>query len=476
MDTREEEKVLARLLARSLRHTLKPAAPDCPEADTLAACYQRSLSDSEMARWEVHFAACERCQQVLAALAVSDTSASAQLAAASAPASRPEAGFAARPAGTSWLGFGPWWLDWRWLAPAGAAVAVLAVWIASRPAPPHALTPASQIAQKTEPAPTVKETPAETRQELARNIPPPAPKDKSLSREKRGTSSLARGTESLRAEMRESAPQTEAQAKPGAIHRDAKRLSVDSGIQQNVPAGAAPAVAGGVRQQPMADERERMDEARPKQQAEADKIVAAQAPTSKYPFVGSSGPIRVGQKSEEGAFAKSQPGEVAPAAGMAAKLEDSSKERLKKGPESKTAVTQPRAEKQGVDRMNWNEAFRPAQIVVPTPGNSVQWRIGPLGKIEHSRNAGGTWRAQPSGVDADLMAGSAPSETVCWVVGRAGTILRTTDGERWGKVPSPAPLDWTGVEARDALHAAVFAAAGNQRYVTTDGGRTWRAQ
>ena len=112
------------------------------------------------------------------------------------------------------------------------------------------------------------------------------------------------------------------------------------------------------------------------------------------------------------------------------------------------------------------------EATIASPRRSVLWRVGPGGKIERSRDAGGTWHPQASGVETDLVAGSAPTETVCWVVGRAGTILRTTDGERWEKVASPAPLDWAGVEAFTANTAIVF--ADNQRYATRDGGRTWR--
>lgn len=101
------------------------------------------------------------------------------------------------------------------------------------------------------------------------------------------------------------------------------------------------------------------------------------------------------------------------------------------------------------------------------------WRVGAQGSIERSVNAGRTWQAQASNVDADLVAGSAPSDTICWIVGRAGTILRTADGEHWEKISSPAMLDWTSVKAQDALRAEV--SAGRKKiYVTTDGGQTWQ--
>jgi len=118
-------------------------------------------------------------------------------------------------------------------------------------------------------------------------------------------------------------------------------------------------------------------------------------------------------------------------------------------------------------------AMRPAYVLVATPLRTALWRVGPGGSIEVSRDAGRTWQPQRTNVTADLTAVSAPSETVCWAVGSGGVVLRTTDGEHWEKIASPAARDWTHVEARDALHASVADSAAG--YITADGGRSWRA-
>jgi photosystem II stability/assembly factor-like uncharacterized protein len=77
---------------------------------------------------------------------------------------------------------------------------------------------------------------------------------------------------------------------------------------------------------------------------------------------------------------------------------------------------------------------------------------------------------------ADLIAGSAPSDKICWIVGRSGTILRTTDGGgHWLKVRSPVADDLSAVFAVDALEAAVSAPKG-KGYKTLDGGGTWSPQ
>ena len=71
-----------------------------------------------------------------------------------------------------------------------------------------------------------------------------------------------------------------------------------------------------------------------------------------------------------------------------------------------------------------------------------------------------------------LTAGVAPSTTACWLVGRAGAIVRTIDGRTWQRVRFPEPLDFTAVVAGDARTATVTAADGRQ-FATTDGGTTW---
>jgi len=112
-----------------------------------------------------------------------------------------------------------------------------------------------------------------------------------------------------------------------------------------------------------------------------------------------------------------------------------------------------------------------AAIVVVSPDPSVRWRLlGPL--VEHSTNGGSTWAAVLSGAPAELTAGSAPSTTICWVVGRGGGVLRSTDGRSFSRVPFPEMIDLSAVRATDARTASVTAADGRV-FSTTDGGATW---
>jgi hypothetical protein len=115
-----------------------------------------------------------------------------------------------------------------------------------------------------------------------------------------------------------------------------------------------------------------------------------------------------------------------------------------------------------------------APRVIVSPEASSQWRFA--ASVERSTDGGRSWRTQPTGSSVELLAGSSPSATVCWIVGRAGTVLLSTDGEAWRRLDfRDATLDLVGVTARDAVTATVTAANG-RTYRTADAGRTWTLQ
>ena len=115
-----------------------------------------------------------------------------------------------------------------------------------------------------------------------------------------------------------------------------------------------------------------------------------------------------------------------------------------------------------------------ALIDIRSPDATRRWRVrGRL--LERSLDAGRTWQVQSPALTIDALAGSAPSGDVAWLVGRAGAVLRTTDGQQWARIPFPETADLTGILATNALEAVVTTADG-RRFRTNDGGLTWVVQ
>jgi len=110
---------------------------------------------------------------------------------------------------------------------------------------------------------------------------------------------------------------------------------------------------------------------------------------------------------------------------------------------------------------------------VTSPDGSIRWEFGNQGTIERFGPTGLATIRIP-GV-ADLIAGSAPSSSVCWIVGQGGVVVRTIDGSNWTKVSSPTSSDLIAVTAQGA-DTALVTARDSQRYLTSDGGQTWQPQ
>ena len=85
---------------------------------------------------------------------------------------------------------------------------------------------------------------------------------------------------------------------------------------------------------------------------------------------------------------------------------------------------------------------------------------------------GSTWPAPPSDVVGQITAAAAPSADVCWMVGRAGTVLRSTDHQTWQRMSVPQSGDLSRITATDARTATVTAADG-RTFSTSDAGVTW---
>ena len=138
-----------------------------------------------------------------------------------------------------------------------------------------------------------------------------------------------------------------------------------------------------------------------------------------------------------------------------------------------TAAAATRAAEQMITQSQFRSAIAPTLVVSPDP--NMRWRIsGSL--VERSTDGGRTWTVQTIGIQTPVSAGASPARGVCWIVGPGGTVLLTTDAERWRRLEFPdSNANLVAVVARDALSATVTTADG-RTYLTDDGGKTWRVQ
>jgi photosystem II stability/assembly factor-like uncharacterized protein len=95
--------------------------------------------------------------------------------------------------------------------------------------------------------------------------------------------------------------------------------------------------------------------------------------------------------------------------------------------------------------------------------------------VQRSADGGATWRTENAGAADTLTAGASPSPSVCWLIGRSGTVLLSTDGRSWRRLAFPEEVDLRSITATDSENATVTTADGRV-FATTDGGQTWRVQ
>lgn len=444
-DPHSRDTALARLMAEALLRS-KPRqtgeSSGCPDAEILAAYAEHGLAEEETARWESHFADCGRCQKIIAVLAASDdelTEAEVErlgnLAAASPVSSavrRPFFGSAAE-----------WWRSiwrrsalWRWLVPVAGMAAAAGLWFALHQAPSRetlsseklastAAAPQSGAAQGDTAASSAKRDETQIAQS---NLPAPpalAPPPEDRLRDK----------------------ETESSKSPAAAKKEELQKQETSSNAVQAPPASEASRAVETREYDAKDNRPQLPRpAEPKSQA-------SDAPTAAAP----AAPV-------------ASPPPAPPAPPLSGGLGGAARQDLDRAAGA-PAPAQLKA---------FAQAVTPA-IVFASPNRRALWRLGSAGRIEHSTDQGRTWQPQSSGVTADLLAGAAPSETVAWAVGRVETILRTEDGEHWQRVAPPSATqptptvpspDWTGIEARDALHATITS-RDRRRFATEDGGRTW---
>ena len=488
-----------RLFEKALARHLRGGAGDdsaCPDAETLAAYHEGSLSAEEMSAARKHSAWCARCQEILAQLEATQSVSESrnqedQLVAAGAvarakngevsrEASAPSDATRTRKEAESAVAHFPTKKKWllRWAAPAGAIAAGLLLYLSFRDfrSPAKHPEPATQIAENREDNARARDSyaPPAAPQEEPQNVPQTPP----MVAPKQNDDHLAA----------RSSRQQSAQPAPGVLLDELKRLRSEAEPtkdskqeKKSVPPAASPApmvgakanvAQSGGRASAVEDGKNR---AKAKTGVAADQAVVAGAMQKERDAEQSQSLQGQASGAATGAPAAS-PSSPAPSPSasssqqvtVTAAAPESSNETVEVSPLNKKAANLPMLSRNVSDL-----ALLPPRMVVASNGKSI-WRFGEHGTIAHSSDGGKTWKSQEMPVTANLTSGSAPAKNTCWIAGAAGTLLRTTDGgKRWQLIITPIAADLGGVLASDGKHATIWDVPRQATYQTSDGGKTW---
>jgi hypothetical protein len=421
------DKASADLLRRRLASSAGAAEP-CPEPEILAVYLERALDADETAHYELHFSQCARCRDQLALMV--------RAAAPADPRARRHR----------------WVWPWTWfvVTPVTAALLFAAALVLRRPAS----KPASEqplMAMQMPNQPPVREPGPEDRVQETEQPPPVKPASPpSRLRMRSATGSMQRTVPDYTTAI--ASPPPRAAVAPAPTDKElsdsyATGLPLqsrnDTAVQklanpaQQTPATQTP--GGGVQPGNIKQ---------PRAQSQSVTVETETATTT------TAGPVRqtladnsagnAGGSSSEATPKKARP--MFMAAGGAAVGNPM------------VAVEAP--------------IGRSARVLVRSPDPQVLWRISGGRYVEMSADAGATWRTQWTSPTAQVVAGSAPSIDTCWLVGRGGIVLLTTDANKWRTITPPADADFASVAAVDASSATVTATDGRQ-FKTSDGGKRW---
>ena len=440
-----------RQLGTSLAETLKPPSVSCLDAETLAAWSAGTLAPDEARHVELHLADCARCQAMLAAFAESEEPAAVAVVLP----------FWRRP-GVRWA---------TSLAAAAAAAAV--IWIGL---PKHGPAPSTTIA-RVEPAPSpapppVVAAPAPTdvgpgfspaagtlRQESATPAPVKAVPPAAATRE-----AAAKAAEPMPSPQSSAIP-------PPPPPADKSLLQAASGersdVVQQQQLESLPVANRGFRDLVNVLPGVPPTSAAPAPQAPAAApATPGRAGAATAPRIGGGGQDNImidgistldtGNNGLVGAARAAGAGGRGGGRGAPVVIAE-----IVSGPSEPAAATT------GSTFQRSSGLVNSAAVEPPT-----RWRVLANRTVQRSTTNGATWI--PVTIDPALVItnGSAPSRLVCWLIGRTGVVLRTTDGSTFEKVPFPLATDLASIVATDARSATVTTTTGLV-YATTDGGASW---
>jgi photosynthesis system II assembly factor YCF48-like protein len=459
MPARDDDKAMDGLLRRSLARDAANAG-ECPDADILAAYYERSLDADEAAGYEQHFAQCMLCREHLAALVRTESALEVPgdqpLAVAAALAPR------AKAAGPSSVSAGEkpkhsWVFGWRWLAPV-AAVIIFAVFVYIRIAPRETKTfPSKNEVAVSKPEAVPLPTPSQdlsapaarskaSREALAK--PPAAAKPKVAPPPAQATAPPPVPQPSVHA--------PNAQPRAGTTSGAKKSPSTTAGFVTGAMARSR-GIASGVaaQKQPAADAAASAHEG---ENYSEQPAAAPPARSAVHPAAAPTTPPPAEAKKE-----------VTPS--------DSSAQASRVYAASKKPETSATADGSTGGAINSNAES--LQVTGSTASVAIMAKIGPLyritsdGTVERSSDGGATWQLERLKTNSPIMALSAPLGKICWLVGRGGTILLTRNGKSWKKISPPLEIDLVGVTARDE-HSATVTAIDGRQFSTEDTGKNWQ--
>jgi len=409
------------LIRRSLS-TANVAEQNCPDPEIVASYYDRALDPNERAQFETHLSNCARCREQLAVMVRADEK--------PAPAV-PHA----------------WLWDWRWLAPAVAALLILTVWGVHRSTSPGRVANGKQplvaMSRPPQPLPTearpLSQSPAES-PTSAQSLITPKSTDHITSQlqtqQQAKAAQMDHTLQTLQAEKQ--SPSLNSRAFAG---QNEPRLAQKSSDESNAVSDLKKAV-GNAASAPSAGS----PPAVPQPKA-ADHPSAA--PRDSFDTSASNQSIASTNAAADAAGENGNVGGALGARQNEARLKAFAAGALAQAAEQRSGST-----------------------IIPTPDPKILWRIAGGNFVERTEDGGATWHGQVADPDAQLTAGSAPTNKICWLVGKAGVIVVTKDSKQWKKLPPPVPADFVRVEAKNSSSATVTAADG-QKFSTENEGKKW---
>src|SRR5260370_5229379 len=398
----------------------------CPDPETLAAYHERSLLPEQLNSLKEHIVGCATCQTVLAHLETSDEiplqaaeedqvfakTASAPVISASSQTHAPVEKAPPLKSRRARLLKGA---RWQWLAPAGAIAAGSLVGIAlheNQPFPRPALPEnENKVAQSREPAAPLH------------SVSPASPQSSAPSK---SAASLPH-------------PKPPVRQYAGSEGRGVSEAAKQSGVGMGSAAGLGKSL----------DDKELNARKDDKREIATDQLAAtnrAELDTKKLPLT-SRQEVQVQSQSQvvivEPEIAQSQNAQTqnqsnnyvlqkAPGPTQPNQAKTSKKAKRETAASPAPAPSTPQGADSGVAASySTSESLAVTGMIsnprsISPPGSNFIWRVGRIGLIEISKDSGSSWSRQTSGVLADLLTGSAPSDQVCWIVGRVRAVLLTT--------------------------------------------------